>query len=303
MTLLDTPSAATVHPVTGTVGAEISGVRLGPDLPAEAVTRIRQTLLERKVVFFRDQHHLDEDGQIGFARLLGRLTGAHPTVPAGDDTGTVLPVDGSASRANQWHTDVTFVDRPPAFSLLRAVTLPDAGGDTVWADTTQAYARLPEPLKALADRLRAVHTNAHDYARPVPPEGSAERQHFQQFVAEVFETEHPVVRVHPETGERTLLLGGFVRSFVGLGARDFAALFPLLQDRITRPENLVRWSWRPGDVAVFDNRATQHYAVDDYGSADRRLRRVTVAGDLPVGVDGQPSIARRGDASDYARAA
>ncbi|MGY1745415.1 TauD/TfdA dioxygenase family protein [Blastococcus sp. SYSU D00695] len=305
MSLLDAAPSTTlaVRPVTGHVGAEISGVRLGPDLTPAVVAEIRRVLLERKVVFLRDQHHLDEAGQIGFARLLGPLTTAHPTVPAGDDTGTVLPIDSTAGRADQWHTDVTFVERPPAFSVLRAVTLPPAGGDTVWADTTRAYARLPEPLQALADRLRAVHTNAHDYARPVPPEGSAQRRHHEQFVAQVFETEHPVVRVHPETGERTLLLGGFARSFAGLGTRDLAALLPLLQDRITRPENLVRWTWRTGDVAVWDNRATQHYAVNDYGSADRQLRRVTVAGDLPVGVDGRPSAALRGDASTYAPAA
>jgi taurine dioxygenase len=144
-------------------------------------------------------------------------------------------------------------------------------------------------LKTLADGLRAVHTNAHDYARPVPRQGSAELRHYQQFVSQVFETEHPVVRVHPETGERTLLLGGFARSIAGLGSKDSRRVIEILQDHITGPENLVRWSWQPGDVAIWDNRATQHRAIDDYDGQHRLMHRVTLMGDVPVNVHGQRS--------------
>ncbi|RZS82796.1 taurine dioxygenase [Motilibacter rhizosphaerae] len=299
MTVVIPASSLVARDLTVDTGTEVSGVQLGPHLDEGTVAHLRRLLVARKVLFFRGQGALDTEGQLGFARLLGPLTTAHPTVPAGDGSGHVLPIDSDAGRADAWHTDVTFVPRPPAFSVLRAVTLPLTGGDTVWANTTRAYERLPRPLQVLADELRAVHTNAHDYGRPVPAQGTAAHRHFEQFVAQVFETEHPVVRVHPETGERTLLLGGFARTLVGLGARDSARLIELLQGHVTRPENLVRWSWRPGDVAVWDNRATQHYAVNDYGDVERRLQRVTVAGDLPVGVDGRPSTGLRGDASHY----
>ncbi|MBQ6644651.1 MAG: TauD/TfdA family dioxygenase, partial [Saccharopolyspora sp.] len=119
------------------------------------------------------------------------------------------------------------------------------------------------------------------------------------FVSTVYETEHPVVRVHPETGERSLLLGHFVQRFLGFGKSDTARLFDLLQSHVTQLENTVRWRWAPGDVAIWDNRATQHYAVDDYGELARKVSRVTVAGDVPVDVEGGRSVARRGDAAAY----
>jgi alkyl sulfatase len=287
-------------PLTSDVGAVVSGIRLSADLPSEVIGEIRALLLARKVIFFRDQGRLDLDGQVGFARLLGALTTAHPTVSGLQEAGHVLPIDSDAGRADTWHTDVTFIVRPPAFSVLRAVTLPPVGGDTVWADTASAYRKLPEPLRLLADGLRVVHTNQYDYARPSPGEdGSRARAYYEEFVSQVYETEHPVVRVHPETGERSLLLGGFARSFRGLNSDEFAALKQIFQDRITSPDNQVRWSWRPGDVAIWDNRATQHYAVNDYGTANRQLTRVTVAGDVPVGPDGVPSRALVGDAGAY----
>jgi alpha-ketoglutarate-dependent taurine dioxygenase len=286
-------------PLTTGIGEVVTGIRLGADLPSEVVAEIRALLLERKVLFFRGQDHLDLDGQVGFGRLLGELTTAHPTVSGLQESSHVLPIDSEAGRADSWHTDVTFVVRPPAFSVLRAVTLPPIGGDTAWANTALAYQRLPAQLQALADSLRVVHTNQYDYARPAAQQGDREQAHYQEFVSEVFETEHPVVRVHPETGERALLLGGFARSFPGLRQREFSALFQLFQDRITAPENQVRWTWQPGDVALWDNRATQHYAVNDYGRADRQLQRVTVAGDVPVGPDGVLSRALAGDVAAY----
>jgi alpha-ketoglutarate-dependent taurine dioxygenase len=287
-------------PLTAGVGEVVSGIRLGADLSADVVAEIRALLLARKVIFFRDQGHLDLQGQVDFARRLGELTTAHPTVSGLQEATHVLPIDSDAGRADTWHTDVTFIDRPPAFSVLRAVTLPSVGGDTVWADTAAAYRKLPKPLRLLADRLRVVHTNQYDYARPAPGEdGSRSRAYYEEFVSRVYETEHPLVRVHPETGERSLLLGGFARSFPGLNSSEFAALKLVFQERITAPENQVRWTWRRGDVAIWDNRATQHYAVNDYGAAGRRLTRVTVAGDVPVGPDGVPSRALVGDASGY----
>ena len=290
-----------VHQVGGNIGAEIRGVRISAELAPEVVGEIRRALLRHRVVFLRDQHHLDDDLQRGFAELFGTLTKAHPTV-AGDGA-AVLPVDSERSKANSWHTDVTFVDRIPAISFLRAITLPPYGGTTVFANTVRAYERLPEPLQALADRLWAVHSNLYDYARPeqassgeLDPKFKAYREEFEKLE---FETEHPVVRLHPETGERTLVLGHFVRRFVGLNSRDSDELFALLQRHVTKLENTVRWTWRPGDIAVWDNRATQHYAVDDYDDHPRRLHRVTLAGDIPVSIEGIASVVRKGDATEF----
>ncbi|MFB7056512.1 TauD/TfdA dioxygenase family protein [Streptomyces vinaceus] len=275
--------------IGGRIGAEIGGVRLGGELPAEVVTEIRDALLAHKVVFFRDQDHLDEAGHEAFAQLLGTPV-AHPTVPSADGR-YALGIDSHhGARANQWHTDVTFVPAYPAFSILRAVTIPPYGGNTLWANTATAYAHLPEPLRVLADSLRAVHTNEYDYAALKPdalPEALV--QYREVFTSTKFRTEHPVVRVHPETGERTLLLGNFVQRIEGLTGQDSRALVDLFQSHIERPENTVRWQWRAGDVAIWDNRATQHYGVDDSDDHERTLRRVTVDGEVPVGPDGVPS--------------
>ncbi|MFI7358750.1 TauD/TfdA dioxygenase family protein [Streptomyces avidinii] len=279
----------TVTKIGGRIGAEIGGVHLGGDLADRTVAEIRAALLAHKVVFFRGQDHLDEAGHEAFAQLLGAPV-AHPTVPSADGR-YALGIDSHhGARANQWHTDVTFVPAYPAFSILRAVTIPPYGGNTLWANTATAYSNLPEPLRALADSLRAVHSNEYDYAALKPdalPEALA--QYREVFTSTTFLTEHPVVRVHPETGERTLLLGNFVQRINGLTGRDSRALQDLFQSHIESPENTVRWQWRAGDVAIWDNRATQHYGVDDSDDHERTLRRVTVDGDVPVGPDGEPS--------------
>lgn len=283
------------------IGARIDDVRLADDLDGSTVTAINDALLTHKVIFFRDQHDLDDDGQLAFAQRLGTTTAAHPTVLS---RGTrVLPIDSRYDKANSWHTDVTFVDRIPKASLLRAVALPEYGGTTVWANTQTAYEQLPPALRALTENLWAVHTNTYDYAADYDGRhqqvADTVRAHREEFESTYFETEHPVVRVHPETGERVLLLGHFVKRFVGLGATESTALFGLLQARITKLENTVRWSWAPGDLAIWDNRATQHYAVSDYDDQFRRLSRVTLAGDIPVDVQGRPSRVIAGDASSY----
>lgn len=281
--------ALTVQKLGGRIGAVISGVRLGGDLAPETVAAVREALLANKVVFFRGQDHLDEDSHEAFGRLLGTPV-AHPTVPSADGRYSLGIDSDHGGRANQWHTDVTFVPAYPAFSVLRAVVIPPYGGNTLWSNTAAAYAELPEQLRALADSLRAVHSNDYDYAALRPnavPEALA--QYKEVFTSTKFLTEHPVVRVHPETDERVLLLGNFVQRISGLTGRDSRALVDLFQSHIERPENTVRWDWQVGDVAIWDNRATQHYGVDDSDTHERKLRRVTIDGDIPVGVDGRSS--------------
>ena len=159
----------------------------------------------------------------------------------------------------------------------------------MWANTVQAYLHLPAPLQALADTLWAMHSNDYDYAVNQTETDDSLDAYQAEFISTVFEAEHPVVRVHPVTGERALVLGGFFKRFVGFNSSDSMRLFEILQGHITRAENTVRWGWRAGDVAIWDNRATQHYAIDDYGSQHRVVRRVTIQGDMPVSLDGRRS--------------
>src|SRR3954447_782329 len=199
-----------VSPVTGTIGAELGGVDVSQDLDAETVADIRRALLEHKVVFFRDQA-LDYEGQVAFAQRFGTLTLGHPTIQSPPDRPFLEEVDSAkGAPAADWHTDVTFLDQPVTFTCLRSVVLPDVGGDTMWANTVNAYAMLSPELRALADSLRVIHTNAPgdvriDGGRSNP----AWLESGKQFMSMIYRAEHPAVTVHPETGERALLLGGF----------------------------------------------------------------------------------------------
>ncbi|HET6191325.1 MAG TPA: TauD/TfdA family dioxygenase, partial [Trebonia sp.] len=271
-------TAIDVRKIAGHIGAEITGIAASPNLPPDEITVVRDALLEHKVVFLRGQRHLDDAAQAGFARRFGDLTTAHPTVPGTKDNPSVFELDAQrgGGKANAWHTDVTFVDRPPAISVLRAITLPPYGGDTSWANTVTAYESLSPALQAFADQLRALHSNDYDYAARsgggVQEKSAKDQRHFAEvFTSTVYQTEHPVVRVHPETGERSLLLGQFVRRLLDVSASDSRYLFDLFQQHVTRLENTVRWRWAPGDLAMWDNRATQHYAIDDYADLPRTM--------------------------------
>ena len=286
----------TVTKLGENIGAVIEGVHVAGDIPAETAFALRYALAATKVVVFRGQHHVDDDIQYQFAGTLGSPTTTHPTLTSEDNR--TLVIEGAA---NSWHTDVSFIDRIPKASILRAVDIPPYGGATTWASTTAAYAQLPAPLKALVDNLWAVHSNEYDYAGVhADREVSVKRdQTMQNFTRLKFEIEHPVVRVHPETGEKSLLLGHFVKNFVGLKARESATLFQLLQERVTRLENTLRWAWTPGDLVIWDNRATQHYGIADFGTHKRSVHRVTLAGDVPVSVDGESSRILVGDAAHF----
>jgi taurine dioxygenase len=293
MTGMNSPQAALreaviVEPVSGRIGAEVSGVTLGGDLDPAGVAAIRAALLRHKVVFVRGQTHLDDAAHQGFARTLGTAVG-HPTLP-GDGGDFLLELDSHrGGKANSWHTDVTFVPDYPAISVLRAVVVPKAGGDTVWANCVSACEHLPPSLSAFARTLRGVHSNDYDYAANQTAADPELDAYQATFAARVLEAEHPLVRVHPETGEHALVLGSFFKRFVGHGLEESRRLYEVFQAHITRLENTVRWRWRAGDVAIWDNRATQHYAIDDYGDAHRVMRRVTLAGERPLGIDGEPS--------------
>jgi alpha-ketoglutarate-dependent taurine dioxygenase len=288
----------TVAKITAHIGAEVSGVDISRNLDESTLAALRAALNEHKALVFRDVD-LDDLGQERFAQAFGPVTGAHPTVPSVDGTPNVLPVDSELGKANHWHTDVTFVVNPPQASTLRSIVVPEYGGETLIANAGAAYRSLPEVLRRFADTLQAVHTNDYDYA--VVPENLDEtaQQRRSVFTSIKYETVHPVVRVHPLTGERGLFIGGFARRIVGLSNDESRDILRLLQSYVTRPENVLRWRWSPNQLVLFDNRITQHYGVDNYDNLVRSLRRVTVAGDVPVGIDGSPSYSIQGDASHY----
>lgn len=283
-----------VQPIGGRIGAEIQGIKLSADLADEVVNEINQALLQHKAIFFKDQQHLDDVAQEAFAARLGTPLN-HPTVPVKDGSAHILEIDSRGARADSWHTDISFIDAYPKASILRSVVAPAVGGNTVWTNTTAAYNDLPEELKTLADSLRAIHSNNFDYAAKVSVPKEALEKYKNYFNSTEYETEHPLVRVHPETGEKTLLLGHFFKSFVGYSSSESRRLFDLFQSYVEKLENIVSWRWSAGDVAIWDNRATQHRAINDYGDQHRVVRRVTLEGDVPVGVDGRPSRELRKD--------
>ena len=286
----DPGSPLDLTPVTGRIGAIVHGVKLSSALADTDVADLRDALARHKVLFFRGQDHLDDAGQEAFAAKLGKVV-AHPTVPIKDGSQAILEIDSHNGRAaSTWHTDVTFVEAYPEASILRGVVIPQAGGDTLFANTVTAYEDLPDQLRAFADTGWALHSNEYDYAEVFKEANDEDVARFRAtFASTVYETEHPLVRVHPETGERSLVLGHFIKKILGLSSADSARLFAILQEHVTTPENVVRWKWQPNDVVIWDNRATQHRAVADFGTQRRTVRRVTLDGPTPISIDGRRS--------------
>ena len=265
----------TLDLVSPRIGAEVRGLDLATLSQGDAAA-LRAALWTHKVLFLRGQA-LDDAGHERAARALGELA---PYALHGGG-GALLEMNAEhGGKADVWHTDSTFEETPPLIAMLRAVTVPAVGGDTLWANTAAAYADLPDALRALADALTATHSNAYDFAgsRPGVTRAAAER-YAQRFVAaRVFRTQHPVARPHPVTGVPCLFLGSFVTGIEGWAATEARAVLGALQAYVMRPENGVRWRWQAGDVAIWDNAATQHYALNDYGDAPRIMRRATIAG-------------------------
>ncbi len=300
-----------VRPMATHIGAEIHGVDLCSPPDDGVVDAIWSAVLRWKVVFFREQH-LDHAGHMAFARRFG-----DPIVSPsrGDASPAAFPhvqtmVDRlrlseryGQDRAqwldrrrptllHNWHSDLTPWIDPPAATMLRAEATPPYGGDTTWANLAAAYAGLSEPLQRLAASLRAEHRRGVGYL-PLPGQDA----YVQDLQENPAVSVHPLVRVHPETRERLLLINPYyVERFVELSRGESRALIDMFVDQATRPEYTVRFRWEPGSIAFWDNRATIHLAAQDSEHLDcpRILHRVMLAGDVPVGVDGNPSTAVAG---------
>ncbi|GAA2361101.1 TauD/TfdA family dioxygenase [Streptomyces cuspidosporus] len=253
----------TVTPVSGALGAEIRGVDL-TDLTDDLFERVHELLLEHLVVFFPDQAHLTPEAHIALGRRLGEVE-VHPFLPKVEGHPEIVVLDADqGAKADEWHIDVTFRPNPPVASILHLITCPEAGGDTMWSNQYLAYETLSEPLRDLLDGLTAVHV------LNTPQTGE-------------HRAEHPVVRVHPETGRRSLYVTRMWTSHIPqLSRPESDAILQHLFDHSESPRFNCRYRWRPGAVALWDNRATQHLAVNDY-TGPRRGQRVTVLGDEPTG--------------------
>jgi taurine dioxygenase len=278
-------SAFEVIQLNGRIGAQVVGVDLSREISDQVFSDIRQALHQYKVLFFREQSITDAE-QLAFAGRFGPLTDKHPTMRTTTENAQVLPVDGEDQRANHWHTDISFTLRPSMGTTLRSVVLPAYGGDTLVANGAAGYRDLPAELRAVADKLWAVHTNHAEQPRLGTERGDSVRK---AFLANRYEVAHPVVRVHPESGEPALFLGGFAQRLVGMTLRESRPIIDVLQSYVRRPENTARWNWRLGDVLIFDNRNTQHYAVNDYDDQKRVLHRISITGEVPRGLDGRES--------------
>jgi taurine dioxygenase len=276
-----------VRPLSPTIGAEIHGVDCAADLDDDVIATIRAVWLEHLVVFFPDQR-LDDDGQIAFAGRFGELTESHPVEPQVLERAEVHSIESGKDRTDFWHTDITFMNRPAMASFLRSVEVPVAGGDTMWADTRAAYEALAEPLQRLCDELSAFHFEPF-YAQAVADgHGNVwEGKKLERLLPAL----HPVVRVHPETGRKNLFVNPkFTVRIKDLPESQSGGLLRLLYDHMARPEFVVRYHWKPGTLALWDNRATMHFGIFDYEGERRVMHRVTLRGDRPVGPDAVPAL-------------
>jgi taurine dioxygenase len=293
MTTTATPVTLDIEPLSGTIGAVIHHLDLHEDLSPDTVAAVRQALLDYKVVFFPGQH-LSAAEHKQFATYFGEITNAHPVVPGVGDHKEVFEIDYSKIRemlaagkddseygdGDKWHTDVTFVKTPPLGSILNAIVIPEAGGDTLWADTQAAYEGLSQPFKDLVDGLTAVHDGSRRFGKILDyvGEGEWDGEKFTELVP----AEHPVVRTHPETGRRNLFVNpGFTVKIKGLSSKESDTLLRFLYHHMATPEYVVRYRWNEGDLGFWDNRTTMHYAIGDYGANHRVIQRVTIRGDQP----------------------
>jgi len=279
------PSA---EPLTCAIGAEVRNVNLGvASRDGALMAEIRSLLLKHKVLFFRDQD-ITRAEHVAFARRFGELED-HPVAGSDPDHPGLVRIYKSPDAPNDryenaWHTDATWREKPPLGCVLRCIECPPVGGDTMWANMALAYEKLPEPIKTKIAGLRARHSIEATFGAAMPIEKRLALK------AQFPDAEHPVVRTHPETGEKILFVNGFATHFTNFHTaanvrygQDYAPgaaqLMQYLIGQAQIPEYQVRWRWQPNSVAFWDNRSTQHYAVMDYPPCHRKMERAGIKGD------------------------
>jgi taurine dioxygenase len=272
-----------IHPLSPALGAQISGVDLSRDLTGEQRNVIERALLDHQVLFFRDQP-ITPQQQARFAAHFGDLH-IHPIYPNVPEQPEVLILDTAVTDVRDnavWHTDVTFLPTPALGAVLSAKQVPAYGGDTLWASGIAAFEALSRPMQALLDDLTATH----DFTRSFPLERfgntAEDLARWEETRRKNPPLSHPVIRTHPVSGRKALFVNeGFTTRINELEAAESEAILKLLFAHGTRPEFTLRWRWQVNDVAMWDNRVTQHYAVDDYRPQRRVMHRATILGDAP----------------------
>jgi taurine dioxygenase len=279
-----------VRRLTCAIGAELSNVSLADAAHDDALfARIKALLLEHKVLFLRDQD-ISRADHVAFARRFGALED-HPMVGSDPAHPGLIQIYKDLQSPpehyeNAWHCDATWRSAPPMGAVLRCVETPEVGGDTIWVNMAKVYEDLPQTIKDQIASLRASHSIQSTFGAAMPEERRLALK------AQFPDAEHPVVRTHPETGEKVLFVNSFTTHFVNFHTprnvrfgQDYtpggANLLSYLIGRAAIPEYQVRWSWTPGSVVIWDNRATQHYAVQDYWPAVRKMERASIVGDRP----------------------
>ena len=275
-----------VEPLSGAMGAVINGIDLSTDLSNQAFDEIHQAFLDHKAIFFHGQD-LDPHQQIAFARRFGPLS-VYPFMEGLPDAPEAFEIlkteDDVRNFGGAWHSDMSFAPTPPLGTMLYAQEVPDAGGDTMFANTALAYGALSDGMKDLLDGVIGVYSAALKRS-------GGRAASFKKATAMTAKNmdqvdmgaEHPIVRTHPETGRKALYLGkGHTVRFKDMTEEESLPLLNYLADHCVRPEFTCRFSWGVGSLALWDNRCTLHFAVDDYPGQRRRMRRLTIEGDKPV---------------------
>jgi taurine dioxygenase len=276
-------SSSIVRPIAGALGAELAGVDLAQPLPDSVVAAIRQALLDHLVVFFRDQQ-LTPAQLIAFGKRFGAL-GRYPFVAGLPEHPEIIEVTKLPHERTNfggvWHSDTTYLQEPPMGSMLYALDVPAAGGDTLFANMFMAYERLSPGMQKLLARLRAVNSSAKADVSRTREDRIASSP--GQGARETFEASHPVVRTHPESGRKGLYVNfAHTARFEGMTEAESAPLLDFLFRHQVQPEFTCRFRWTKGSLAFWDNRSTQHNPVNDYHGHLRRMLRITIAGDRPA---------------------
>lgn len=265
------------------IGAQVSDVDLRRPLSDTQFEQLYHGLLRHQVLFLRDQVITPEQ-QRALAIRFGDLH-IHPVYPHAEGVEEIIVLDTHQDNPpdnDNWHTDVTFIQTPPAIAILASKLLPESGGDTLWTSGIAAYEALSEPFKQLLSGLQAEHDFRKSFQEYKYRKTEEEHQRWQQAVAKHPPVQHPVIRTHPVSGRKALFVNeGFTTRLLGVSEKESEALLSYLFAHATKPEFQVRWRWQPNDVAIWDNRVTQHYANADYYPARRIMHRATVLGDVP----------------------
>lgn len=276
-----------VDRIAGALGAEVSGVDLSRPLADTVIAEIRRALIDNCVIFFRDQH-LTPEQHLAFGRRFGELQ-VHDFVEGMENSEEVLEVRKeeyeTRNFGGSWHTDVSYLERPALGSVLYARVVPDHGGDTMFANQYLAYEALSDGMKRLLGGMSAIHSAKRIYgtAAKRAKEALPSSMHYRFSEAAHGEVEHPVIRTHVETGRKALYVNGnFTVRFKGMTEEESAPLLQFLYQHAVRPEFTCRFRWRPNSIAFWDNRAVQHYAINDYHGERRVMHRVTIEGERPV---------------------